>query len=111
MSYYIMYCIYITFNYSYYLIYINRFDDVDNTLLILILLLFLYNIIMDKNQKAKAESRAANKGKTEAGFSGASTQGLVIEPHIAIVVSLLYVGIVIVLHMIGKYRKDSTIQA
>ena len=38
-----------------------------------------------------------------------STQGLVIEPHVAIVISLIYVGIVIVLHMIGKYRKDSTV--
>jgi hypothetical protein len=66
---------------------------------------------MDKNQRAKAENRAANKGKAESGFSGASTQGFVIEPHIAIVVSLLYVGVVIVLHMIGKYRKDTGVQA
>jgi len=37
-----------------------------------------------------------------------SSQGFTIEPHYAIVVSLLYVGIVIILHMIGKYRKDTT---
>ena len=48
----------------------------------------------------------------DAGFGGMSnTQGLVIEPHVAIVISLVYVGIVIVLHMIGKYRKDSTVGA
>lgn len=64
---------------------------------------------MDRSQRAKVENRGASKGKGgDAGFSGASTQGLVVEPHIAIVVSLLYVGIVIVLHMIGKYRKDTT---
>ena len=66
---------------------------------------------MDKNQRARTENRAASKERGQSGFAGASSQGLVIEPHIAIVVSLLYVGIVIVLHMIGKYRKDTTVQA
>ena len=59
--------------------------------------------------RGKADNRA-QKNKADSGFSGiVSSQGLVIEPHIAIVVSLLYVGIVIVLHMIGKYRKDTTV--
>lgn len=62
--------------------------------------------------RGKTENRNNKAGKSDSGFSGAaSSQGLVIEPHIAIVVSLLYVGIVIVLHMIGKYRKDTTPQA
>ncbi len=59
----------------------------------------------------KTANRATAKGK-ESGFSGAaSSQGFTVEPHVAIVVSLLYVGIVIVLHMIGKYRKDTTVTA
>ena len=41
----------------------------------------------------------------------AGSKGMVVEPHVAIVISLLYVGIVIILHMIGKYRKDSTVTA
>lgn len=66
---------------------------------------------MDKNQRAKAENRAASKDRSSSGFAGASTQGLVVQPETAIIVSLLYVGIVIVLHMIGKYRKETTLQA
>ena len=62
--------------------------------------------------RGKTTNRAAAKGRGETGFSGAaSSSGFTVEPHVAIVVSLLYVGIVIVLHMIGKYRKDTTTQA
>ena len=56
---------------------------------------------------AKANQRQ-EKQKQAFGFTSAtSTTGFQVEPHVAIVVSLLYVGIVIVLHMIGKYRKDT----
>ena len=56
---------------------------------------------------AKAEKRQ-EKAKAGFGFSStAASHGFTIDPHVAIVVSLLYVGIVIVLHMIGKYRKDT----
>ena len=65
---------------------------------------------MDRVQKGKVDQRQQSKGKAQGGFSGyGSSQGLVIEPHVAIVVSLLYVGVVIILHMIGKYRRDTTV--
>ena len=55
----------------------------------------------------KTAKRQESK-KQAFGFSAAaSSSGFQIEPHVAIVVSLLYVGIVIILHMIGKYRKDA----
>lgn len=66
---------------------------------------------MDRAQRGKVEQRQAARGQ-QGGFSGmASSQGLVVEPHIAIVVSLFYVGVVIILHMIGKYRKDTSVSA
>ena len=46
------------------------------------------------------------------GFNQAATShGFSIEPQYAIVISLIYVGVVIILHMIGKYRKDTTTPA
>ena len=46
------------------------------------------------------------------GFNQAATSHVFsVEPQYAIVISLLYVGIVIILHMIGKYRKDTTTTA
>lgn len=59
--------------------------------------------------RGKADNRQQEK-TSKGGFSGAaSSQGMIIEPHVAIVVSLLYVGVVIILHMIGKYRKETTV--
>ena len=44
------------------------------------------------------------------GFSQASAgKGLIVEPQYAIVISLIYIGVVIILHMIGKFRKDNTV--
>lgn len=67
---------------------------------------------MDKSTSAKV-GRRQEKQRQAAGFSSAAaaSHGLSIEPQIAIVVSLVYVGIVIILHMIGKYRKDTTVTA
>ena len=36
-------------------------------------------------------------------------KGLIVEPQYAIVISLVYIGVVIILHMIGKFRKDNTV--
>jgi preprotein translocase subunit Sec61beta len=59
-------------------------------------------------QQRRDKQKAASGGV----FEGiGSSAGLQIEPHYAIVVSLLYVGIVIILHMIGKYRKDASVVA
>jgi hypothetical protein len=63
---------------------------------------------MNKQQTAKIEKRRTANEKQPFGASTSTTKGWSIEPHYAIVVSLLYVGIVIILHMIGKYRKDAT---
>ena len=38
----------------------------------------------------------------------AASKGLNVEPQYAIVISLIYIGVVIILHMIGKFRKDNT---
>jgi preprotein translocase subunit Sec61beta len=41
------------------------------------------------------------------GFNqAAASHGFSIEPQYAIVVSLIYIGVVIILHMIGKFRKE-----
>ena len=46
------------------------------------------------------------------GFGKAATsKGLIVEPQYAIVISLIYIGVVIILHMIGKFRKDNTVVA
>jgi hypothetical protein len=63
---------------------------------------------MDKTTSAKIEKRRAANDKQPFGAGTSTTKGWSVEPHYAIVVSLLYVGIVIILHMIGKYRKDVT---
>ncbi len=43
------------------------------------------------------------------GFNQAATSHVFsVEPQYAIVISLLYVGIVIILHMIGKFKKDNS---
>ena len=44
------------------------------------------------------------------GFSQASAgKGLVVEPRYVIVISLIYIGVIIILYMIGKFRKDNTV--
>ncbi len=54
---------------------------------------------------AKVTKNAEKRGQGSGVFN-ASAEGFKIEPNTAIIVSLLYVGIVILLHMIGKYRRD-----
>jgi hypothetical protein len=64
------------------------------------------------NIRAAVQQRRDKARTSNNAFEGSgSAAGLQIEPHYAIVVSLLYVGIVIILHMIGKYRKDSSVIA
>ena len=62
------------------------------------------------NTKASAKiERRQEKQRAAMGFNqAATTHGFSIEPQYAIVISLIYVGVVIILHMIGKYRKDTT---
>ena len=63
---------------------------------------------MNKPTSAKIERRQ-EKQRAAMGFNQAATShGFSIEPQYAIVISLIYVGVVIILHMIGKYRKDTT---
>jgi hypothetical protein len=63
---------------------------------------------MDKKTSAKVEKRKESSKQQPFNTGTSTTKGWTVEPHYAIVVSLLYVGIVIILHMIGKYRKDVT---
>ena len=64
---------------------------------------------MNKQSRAKIEKRQ-DRQKAAMGFSQASAgKGLIVEPQYAIVISLIYIGVVIILHMIGKFRKDSTV--
>ena len=64
---------------------------------------------MNKQSKAKVEKRQ-DRRKAEFGFGqAASSKGLNVEPQYAIVISLIYIGVVIILHMIGKFRKDNTV--
>ena len=66
---------------------------------------------MNKQTSAKVEKRQ-EKQRAAMGFNQAATShGFNIEPQYAIVISLIYVGVVIILHMIGKYRKDTTTPA
>lgn len=63
---------------------------------------------MNSKAHSKIDKRNERQRK-EMGFgSAAASHGFTIQPEYAIVISLIYVGIVIILHMIGKYRKDST---
>ena len=63
---------------------------------------------MNKPTSAKIERRQ-EKQRAAMGFNqAATTHGFSIEPQYAIVISLIYVGVVIILHIIGKYRKDTT---
>jgi hypothetical protein len=62
------------------------------------------------NSRAAVQQRRDKQSAKGNVFEGTgSSAGLQIEPHYAIVISLLYVGIVIILHMIGKYRKDASV--
>ena len=63
------------------------------------------------NNKSKAKiAKRQDRQKAAMGFSQASAgKGLIVEPQYAIVISLIYIGVVIILHMIGKFRKDSTV--
>ena len=64
---------------------------------------------MNKRSGAKIEKRQ-DRQRAAMGFGqAAATKGLNVEPQYAIVISLVYIGIVIILHMIGKFRKDNTI--
>ena len=63
---------------------------------------------MNKQTSAKVERRQ-EKQKVAMGFNQAATSHCFnIDQQYAIVISLIYVGVVIILHMIGKYRKDTT---
>ncbi len=64
---------------------------------------------MNINFRAAVQNRQEKQKNTFGFQSVASSTGFQIEPHVAIVVSLLYVGVVIILHMIGKYRKDTVV--
>ena len=64
---------------------------------------------MNKQAKAKVEKRQ-DRQRMAMGFNqAAASKGLNVEPQYAIVISLIYIGVVIILHMIGKFRKDSTV--
>ena len=64
---------------------------------------------MNKQTKAKVERRK-DRDRAAMGFGQAATsKGLNVEPQYAIVISLIYIGVVIILHMIGKFRKDNTV--
>jgi preprotein translocase subunit Sec61beta len=60
------------------------------------------------NTKASAKiERRQEKQRAAMGFNqAAASHGFSIEPQYAIVVSLIYIGVVIILHMIGKFRKE-----
>ena len=63
---------------------------------------------MNKQSRAKVEKRQ-DRQRAQMGFSqAAASKGLNVEPQYAIVISLIYIGVVIILHMIGKFRKDNT---
>ena len=64
---------------------------------------------MNKQAKAKVEKRQ-DRQRAAMGFGqAAASKGLNVEPQYAIVISLIYIGVVIILHMIGKFRKDNTV--
>ena len=64
---------------------------------------------MNKQSRAKIEKRQ-DRQRAAMGFGqAAASKGLNIEPQYAIVISLIYIGVVIILHMIGKFRKDNTV--
>ena len=66
---------------------------------------------MNKQSRAKVEKRQ-DRTRAQMGFNQvASSKGLNVEPQYAIVISLIYIGVVIILHMIGKFRKDNTVVA
>ena len=67
---------------------------------------------MDNSTSAKV-GRRQEKQRQAAGFSSAAaaSHGFSVEPQIAIVDRLIYDGVVIIHHMIGKYRKDTTVTA
>ena len=66
---------------------------------------------MNKQAKAKVEKRQ-DRHRAAMGFGqAAASKGLNVEPQYAIVISLIYIGVVIILHMIGKFRKDNTVVA
>ena len=63
---------------------------------------------MNRVDSARVDKRLKSSSNDKQPFLGGSSRGWIIEPHYAIVISLLYVGVVIILHMIGKYRKDAS---
>lgn len=63
-----------------------------------------------KKRTAKIENRQ-EKQRAQMGFGAAASHGMTIDPQYAIVISLIYVGAVIILHMLGKFRKSAAPQA
>lgn len=63
---------------------------------------------MDKRATTKVGKRN-DRQRMAMGFNqAAASKGLIVQPEIAIIISLVYIGVVIILHMIGKFRKDNT---
>lgn len=63
---------------------------------------------MDKRNNAKVEKRQESQRVEKSFNPSGNIQGYKIEPQYAIVISLIYVGVVIILHMIGKYKRGPT---
>lgn len=61
---------------------------------------------MNSRTSARVEKRQ-EKQRQAMGFGSAVSRGLTIDPQYAIVISLIYVGVVIILHMIGKFKKEA----
>ena len=58
----------------------------------------------------KSVRRSKGLSGQGAGFSqAAASKGLIVKPEYAIIISLVYIGVVIILHMISKLRKDNTV--
>ena len=64
--------------------------------------------MINKYFSAKVNKNAERRG-TGSGVFNASAEGFKIEPNTAIIISLLYVGVVIVLHIIGKYNREDVL--
>lgn len=63
---------------------------------------------MNKKTSAKVEKRQESQRAAMSFSSSGAIHGYQIEPQYAIVISLIYIGVVIILHMIGKYRRGPT---
>ena len=62
---------------------------------------------MDRKASAKVDKRQ-DRQRAAMGFANQLTnKGLIVNPENTIILSLLYIGIVIILHMIAKFRKGA----